>query len=62
MAPLVHALARDPDIEAKVCLPNHHKEKHDRSSPVQNDNLYMTTPALAYGRILHTTYHYRVTL
>lgn len=30
MAPLVHALARDPDIEAKVCVTAQHREMLDQ--------------------------------
>ena len=30
MAPLVHALASDPDIEAKVCVTAQHREMLDQ--------------------------------
>jgi UDP-N-acetylglucosamine 2-epimerase (non-hydrolysing) len=30
MAPLVHALAKDPDFEAKVCVTAQHREMLDQ--------------------------------
>lgn len=41
MAPLVHALAKDPDFEAKVCVTAQHREMLDQV--LNLFPLYLTT-------------------
>ncbi len=46
MAPLVHALASDPDIEAKVCVTAQHREMLDQVLTLFSPSSRITTSIL----------------
>ena len=49
MAPLVHALAKDPDFEAKVCVTAQHREMLDQV--LNLFPLYLTTISILCSRV-----------